>query len=86
MNDEQLGTERITLSRSAIRQREREAQARGYARGRHDGHMETLRRLDGRCVGEGEFVREATARPADSLALVWNVLQAALPETGGESR
>lgn len=83
----QEGIERVMLSRSVIRQMQREARARGYARGRVDERRDALRRLERRPVGEAEFVHEAMARPGEPFGLVWNVLQAApRTETGGEPR
>lgn len=86
MNDEQPGTERITLSRSAVRQLQREARARGYAQGRHDEHRDTARRLATSPVPAADFVHEAVARAGESFAVVWNVLQSARTETGGGPR
>ncbi|GAA3537271.1 hypothetical protein GCM10022222_21210 [Amycolatopsis ultiminotia] len=76
--------QRITLSRSAMRQLVREARARGYVRGRRDEHQDTVRRLAGRTVGEVEFVQEAMARQGETFTVIWNVLGDRRANEGGD--
>ena len=81
MSGKQAPGERITLTRSAIRELCREARAHGYAWGRRDEHAaQWVARLAGTRVPEPvdqvAFVGQAMARREDVLSRLWRDMQA----------